>query len=106
MPVVHFPFSDQEIEVVRRGIGRSGHLEFALSVEFHFGNGDTFVRRQFFVLRRSKMGKRQDQTDDQAVSRNESVSHRSTKLKPGGSKSPPLLRVSSDGGLTAFGHTP
>jgi hypothetical protein len=75
---VHFPFSDQEIEVVRRGIGRSGHLELALSVEFHFGNGDAFVRRQFFVLRRSKMGKRQDQADDHAISRNERVSHRST----------------------------
>jgi hypothetical protein len=34
-------------------------------------------------LRRSKMGKRQDQTDDQAISRNESVSHRSTKAKTG-----------------------
>ena len=44
VPVVHFPFSDQEIEVVRRGIGRSGHLELALSVEFHFGNRDAFIR--------------------------------------------------------------
>ena len=78
VPVVHFPFPDQKIEVVRRGIGRSGDLELALSVEFHFGNRDTFVRRQLFILRRSKMGKRQDQTDDQAISRNESVSHRST----------------------------
>src|SRR5947207_7714831 len=73
MPVVHFPFPDQEIEVVRRGIGRSGNLELALSVEFHFGNRDSLVRRQLFVLRRSKMGKRQDQTDDQASSGNESV---------------------------------
>jgi hypothetical protein len=83
MPVVHFPFSDQKIEVVRRGIGRSGQLEIALSVEFHFGNRDAFVRRQLFVLRRSKMGKRQDQTDDQAISRDKSVSHRSTKAKTG-----------------------
>src|SRR5439155_19679896 len=83
MPVVHFPFPDQEIEVVRRGIGRSGDLELTLSVEFHFGNRDIFVRRQLFVFRRSKMGKRQNQTDDQAISRNESVSHRSTKAKTG-----------------------
>jgi hypothetical protein len=83
VPVVHFPFSGQEIEVVRRRIGRSGHLELALSVEFYFRNRDAFVRRQFFILRGSKMGKRQDQTDDQAISRNESVSHRSTKAKAG-----------------------
>src|SRR4029077_2064516 len=101
MPVVHFPFSDQEIEVASRGIGRTGHLELALRVEFHFGNRDTFVRRQLFAFRRSKMGKRQDQTDDQAISRTESVSHRSTlKIKLAVANRP---RCCMSGGLRSDG---
>lgn len=44
--VMHFPLADQKIEVVRRGIRRTGDLKLALSVEFHFGNRHSFVCRQ------------------------------------------------------------
>jgi hypothetical protein len=76
--VMHFPLPDEKTEVVRRGIGRSGDFELALSVEFHFGNRHGFVCRQLFVLARSRMGKRQDQTHDQAISKSETALHRST----------------------------
>ena len=44
VPVVHFPFPDQEIKVVRRGIRRSRYFEVTFDVEFHFGNRDAFIR--------------------------------------------------------------
>jgi tRNA U34 5-methylaminomethyl-2-thiouridine-forming methyltransferase MnmC len=53
-------------------------------------------------LRRSKMGKRQDQTDDQAGSRNESVSHRSTKAKTGRQQTAAVTESQEGCGLTAL----
>ena len=92
MPVVHFPFPDQEIEVVRRGIRRSGDLELALRVEFHFRNRDTFVRRQLFIFAGAKWESARTRLMVRQFLGTKVYRIVQPKGKPGGSKSP-LLHV-------------
>ncbi len=66
VPVVHFPFADQEIKVVRRGIRRSRYFEVTFDVEFHFGNRDAFIRGQLLVLSESGDRGEKEQKDRQA----------------------------------------
>src|SRR6476661_7056142 len=67
VPVVHFPFPDQENKVVRRGIRRSRYFEVTFGVEFHFGNRDAFIRGYLLVLSQSKDRGEKEQKDRQAL---------------------------------------
>ena len=44
VPIVHLPFSDKEIEIVRRRIRRGRNLKLAFRVQRNFGSRNTFIR--------------------------------------------------------------
>src|ERR1051325_4525392 len=65
MPIVHLPFSDQEIEIVRRRVRRGRDLELALRIESHCGNLNIFIRGQLLVLSESEGAGKCEQTKRQ-----------------------------------------
>ena len=78
--IFHFPTKNSKSlgeELAKRS------LQLAVSVDSTFGMGMLLSAVSSLFCAGDEMGKRQDQNDDQAISRNESASHRSTKAKTG-----------------------